>query len=141
MTTPTTPKKPVKKALPVFFYKTAAGTDVVLNEIRSLSEDAQHAIGTDMNLLELHGLSAPKVDVKREPHGMLALRVHEGDYRVLFFIEAGEAWMLYVFQKDDEKLLKRHSDAARARMDDLKARFLKAKKAAEKAAHKKKSGG
>lgn len=123
MTTPTTPKNPQVKVLPMRFYVTAGGRDVVREYLRTLPEQEQWVIGDELDRLEKWGTQAPGLKIENEPFGMYSLKPQvRSKQRVMFFILDGEVWVLYAFQKDDQKLLHRHRDAAKRRMDEIKGR-------------------
>lgn len=68
-------------------------------------------------------MQAPGLRIANEPYGMYSMKpMVPSKQRVMFFVHNGTAWILYAFQKDDQKLLRRHRDIAAARMQGIKAR-------------------
>jgi len=109
--------------IPVVFYRTAGGTEPVLDWLRSLPREDRHAIGADLATVQFGW-----------PIGMLLCRPLGGGLwevrstlpsrriaRLLFFVDEGRIGVVHGFIKKTQKTPADDLDLARRRMKEMTA--------------------
>jgi phage-related protein len=109
--------------LPVFFYRTSRGADVVLDWLRGLPADDRRILGVDLYTVQIGW-----------PLGMPLCRALGGGLwelrstlpsrriaRVLFFVESGRIGVVHGFIKKTQKTPNEDLKVARLRMKEMLA--------------------
>lgn len=111
------------REIPAYFYRTASGTEPVIDWLRSLPPEDRRTIGTDLATVQFGW-----------PIGMPLYRALGGGLwevrsalpsrriaRVLFFVDDGRIGVVHGFIKKTQKTPEADLEIARQRMKEMKA--------------------
>ncbi len=110
------------KEIPVIFYRTGSGGEIVLEWLRSLSPDDRRVIGADLDLIQV-GWPIGMPLCRALGDGLWEVRSSLSGGRIarlLFFIEADRIGVVHGFMKKTNKTPPGELDLARRRMTEMK---------------------
>jgi phage-related protein len=108
--------------LPVFFYRTKAGTEPVRDWLRELPEGDRRVVGFDLGRVQT-GWPVGMPLCRPLGGGLWEIRSNLTSNRIarlMFFVEDGELYVVHGFIKKTQKTPDRDIDLARSRMKETK---------------------